>query len=407
MKQYDLIVAGGGISGVAAAVSAAREGLAVLLIEKTGTLGGAMSDSLVYPFMRYRMKTDGRSLSDGIFTEMRRRHEAYADPSFEHYKCVFDDLVKESGAQVLFHADVFAAAARDRRITQVEVNTTAGVLSFAADYFVDATGDGALLFLAGCDYQLGREEDGLCQPMTTCFRLGGVDLEAFGRDKARIQETYRAYRLAGKLSNPRENILTFQGLGDGVVHFNTTRVVMHNPVDPFALSQAELLGRKQVEEMIAFLRQTSEAFRNCTLIALANRIGVRESRKLKGAYILTESDLANCVSFEDTIALGNYQIDIHNPAGTGTEIIKIPEDRYYQIPYRCLVPKEYDNLLAAGRCISATHRAHSAIRIMPICACLGQAAGTAAALAHGTKSAVQTIDIRQLRARLLEAGAAI
>lgn len=407
MKNYDLIVVGGGISGVAAAVSAAREGVRVLLIEKTGTLGGAMTHSLVYPFMKFRMPGDGKRLSDGIFTEMLERHKNYKDTAFETFRFVFDDLVTEAGVDVLFHTNVFAVITDGRRIRGVKASTKAGVLDFYADFFVDASGDGELLFLAGCDYQLGREEDGLCQPLTTCFRLGGVDNEYYRQDKARIQEVYKEYQAAGKLRNPRENILSFFGVGENIVHFNTTRVVRYDPVDPFQISKAELEARRQVHEMIDFLKEVSPAFRNCTLISMASHIGVRESRKLKGVYVLTEEDLASFKEFEDTVALGNYEIDIHNPSGTGTEIIKIPEDQYYRIPYRSLLPKEYDNLLAAGRCLSASHRAHSAVRIMPICACLGEAAGAAIAIAGKTTRNVHTIDIGALRELLRQKGAAL
>lgn len=406
MKKYELIVVGGGISGVAAAVSAAREGVSVLLIEKNGCLGGAMSDSFVYPFMNFYLST-GRRLSDGIFTEMQERHKQYHDNSFETYKFVFDDMITEAGVDMLFHAQVFEAATDGRRVQSIKVATKAGIMVFEADYFIDASGDGELLFMTGCEFQLGREEDGLCQPMTTCFRVCDIDVEAYQRDKAWILEKYKEYQAAKKITNPRENILVFFGLGETTIHFNTTRVVRHNPVDPFELSKAEIIARRQIHEIIGFLKEVSPAFQNCTLISVANHIGVRESRKLKGAYILTEEDLLNSVDFEDTIALGNYNIDIHSPSGTGTEIIRMPVGKYYQIPYRTLIPKEYDNMLVAGRCLSATHRAHSAVRIMPICACLGEAAGVAISIAKNTTKNIQNIDIKALRKLLTQKGAAL
>lgn len=406
MKKYELIVVGGGIAGVAAAVSAAREGVSVLLIEKNGSLGGAMTDSLVYPFMNFYLST-GRALSDGIFTEMLERHKKYQDNSFETYKFVFDDMITESGADVLFHAQVFDAVTDGRNVQSIKVATTAGVMELEADYFIDASGDGHLLFMTGCEFQLGREEDGLCQPMTTCFRACDIDVEAYKRDKDRILEKYKEYQAARKITNPRENILVFFGLGESTIHFNTTRVVRHNPVDPFELSQAEIIARRQIHEILGFLKEVSPAFQNCTLISVASHIGVRESRKLKGVYILTDEDLLNSVDFEDTIALGNYNIDIHSPSGTGTEIIRMPAGKYYQIPYRTLIPKEYDNMLVAGRCLSASHRAHSAVRIMPICACLGEAAGVAISIAKNTTQNVQNIDIPTLRKLLLQKGAAL
>ncbi len=408
MKRYDLIVIGGGISGVAAAVSGAREGLSVLLLEKFGSLGGAMSNSLVFPFMRHRVRGEnGRLSSAGIFTEMKERKAKYNDASWETYKNVFDDMTSEAGVDVLFHTTAFEAVCDGRTVRSVKVATKAGVMEFSADFFIDASGDGELIAMTGCDYQLGRESDGYCQPMTTCFRMSGVDLEKFREEEPLLQEKYKEYQKEGKLINPRENILFFVGVGEGVLHLNTTRIIKHDPTDPFDVSRAEMLARRQVVEMVDFMKKNSTAFENASLVSVANHIGVRESRKLKGVHILSADELKACTDFEDTIALGNYAIDIHNPTGTGTYIYQFKDGEYYRIPYRSLLPKEYDNMLVAGRCLSADHEAHSSVRIMPICACMGEAAGTAIAIAHKTNKNVHTVDVQALRARLLEKGAAL
>ena len=175
MKAYNLIVVGGGLSGVAAAVSAARQGLKVLLIEQSGSLGGAMSNSLVFPFMPYWTMDNGtkKYLSTGIFTEMQKRVTKYTgahnDMNFdpEYFKLVLDDMVTEAKVSVLFHATLFEVKTQDRIIESVTVATKSGPITFDADFFIDTTGDGDLLALAGCSYQLGRERDGYCQPMTT------------------------------------------------------------------------------------------------------------------------------------------------------------------------------------------------------------------------------------------------
>ena len=406
-EMYDLIVAGGGVAGVAAAVSAAREGLRVLLAEQTGVTGGAMTNALVYPFMRYTLRKSGRVLAAGLFAEMQERWKAYRDTSWETYKLVFDDLLSEAGAEVLFHAQLFDVTTKDRQVTEISVATCAGKRSLRARMFIDATGDGELFYLAGCDCQLGRQEDGFCQPMTTCFRLGNVDIARFQAERPMLEERYRARQAEGKITNPRENILVFFGLGEGIVHFNTTRVIRHDPTDPAALSRAEMIARRQVWEMVEFLREESEAFSHCTLLSLANRIGVRESRKLKGVHILTAEELERGVYFPDTVALGNYGVDIHNPTGTGTTVHYLSDEAYYSIPYRSLLPKEYDNLLVAGRCLSATHEAQSAVRIMPTCVCMGQAAGIAAAVAAETGTALSGVDTDAVRRRLTERGAVL
>jgi len=407
VNKFNLIVVGGGISGVAAAVCAARRGLSVLLIEKTGCLGGAISNNLVYPFMKHALTENKRLLSDGIFTEMKKRRDEYGDTSWESFKFVFDDMISEAGVEVLFHTTVCGAETDGRNVKSVKAFTKSGVMEFEADYFIDATGDGELIFMTGCDYQLGRESDGFCQPMTTCFRVGNVDIEQFKLDKPMLQESYKKLRENGEITNPREDILTFLGLGDGIVHFNTTRVVKLDPVDPFAVSKAEILARRQIPEMMKFLKSHSKAFDNSTIISIATHIGVRESRKLKGVHILTADELKGCVEFEDTIALGNYKIDIHNPLGSGTEFYHFKEGEFYKIPYRSLLPKEYDNMLVAGRCLSAEHAAHSAVRIMPICACMGEAAGVACAVAREAGANLQNVDIKTLRAELIKNGAAI
>jgi len=416
-KHYDLIVAGGGLTGVAAAVRAAREGLSVLLIEKSGTLGGAISNNLVYPFMRYwtTMPEDNskKYLSAGIFAEMRERERKY-DPSAtdsefkpEYLKLVLDDMVSEAGVDVLFHSTLFEVKTEERRIKSASVMTPSGVLGFEADFFIDATGNGDLFAMAGCDYQLGRSEDGLSQPMTTCFRMSGVDIELFKKDRKTLQECYKAAQTAGEITNPREDILVFMGLGEGILHFNTTRIVKLNPTDAFDVSKAEIAARRQIHEMVSFLKKNSKAFERSTIISIASEIGIRESRKLKGMHILTEEELKNLTDFEDSIALGNYDIDIHNPAGSGTSHYYFKNGDYYKIPYRSLLPKEYDNLLVAGRCISATHEAQASIRIMPICACLGEAAGTAAAVAFRTNTNAQTVDVKAVQQVLRAHGAAL
>lgn len=413
MEKYNLVVVGGGLSGVAAAISGARQGLKTLLVEKAGWLGGAMSNCLVYPFMPFWTTVNGEKkyLSRGIFAEMLERQRSYADIKQEihfnpeYFKLVLDEMVQESGADILFHTTLSRVNTDNRKITSAFFATKGGEMEICADYFVDATGDGDLFAFAGCDFQLGREKDGLCQPMTICFRMNNVDDKLFDEEIDTIQNLYKEWQQQGKILNPRENILYFRELGDGVIHFNTTRVIKHDPTNPFDLSNAEIIGRKQIFELVEFLKKHTKAFAKSELLSVAAEIGVRESRKLKGEHILTAEELKNCTVFEDSIACGNYEIDIHNPEGTGTNLYYFKSGEYYTIPYRSIVPKEYDNLLVAGRCISATHEAQAAVRIMPICACVGQAAGLASAIAYKDSCAVRVVDIDKLHTLLTDCGA--
>ena len=415
MKHYDLIVAGGGLTGVAAAIAGAKEGLSVLLIEKSGTLGGAITNNLVFPFMAYWTEKDGEKkfLSKGIFTEMVQRGKAYdpasTDMKFkpEFFKVVLDDMVTAYGVDVLLHSTVCGVHTEGRKLKSVDVAALSKLVTIDADFFIDATGDGNLFALAGCDFRLGRESDGLCQPMTVCFRMCGVDTDGFKAGRAEIEALYRQFQAEGKIKNPRENILVFFDIGEGVVQFNTTRIIKHDPTDVFDVTRAEMLARQQVVEMVNFLKENSPAFAHSTLVSIATEIGIRESRKLKGEHVLTVEELKNLTVFDDAIALGNYDVDIHNPEGAGTSHHRFSPGEYYTIPYRSLLPKEYDNLLVAGRCISTTHEAQASIRIMPICATLGEAAGTAVAVAHETKTNTHTVDVQRVRQRLRENGAAV
>lgn len=417
--KYNLVVAGGGLSGVAAAVSAAREGLKVLLVEKSGCLGGAIANNLVYPFMPYWTKENDNNsaakkyLSQGIFKEMKERHDEYVDDCKDHefnseyLKIVLDDMTAGANVDVLFHAVIYDVKTENRKVSSVDITAKAQKITVDADFFIDATGDGDLFYLAGCDYQLGRESDSLCQPMTTCFRMSGVDLDLFTEERPRLQQLYKEKQASGEIKNPRENILVFFGVGEDVLHFNSTRVVMLDPTNPFDVSKAEVIARKQIHELISFLKENSKAFDESALISVAINIGVRESRKLKGVHILTGDELINCTRFDDSIALGNYDIDIHSPTGTGTSHRYFADGEFYTIPYRSLLPKEYENLLVAGRCISATHEAQASVRIMPICCCLGEAAGTAVAIAHKTNANAHCVDVTLLQQKLKDNGAVL
>ncbi len=421
MNNYDLIVIGGGLSGVAASLSAKRAGLKVLLIEKSGALGGAMSNCLVYPFMRFwtndKETNEKIFLSGGIFREMLNRqrdiykilsdsgHTVEWEFSPEHFKLMLDDMICQSGVDVLFHAHLCDVTTVNRAIKGVNVIAGSKKLYLEADFFIDTTGNGDLFCMAGCNYTLGRSKDNLCQPMTTCFRMSGVDIDLYKKEKEMINKLYKEKQASGEITNPREDILVFQGIGDGILHFNTTRIVKLNPTDPFDVSKAEFEARKQIYEIVKFLKSVSQAFKNSTIISIASDIGIRESRKLCGEHILSGEDLINCTKFEDGIALGCYDLDIHNPEGSGTSHHFFAPGEYYSIPYRSLLPKEYDNLLVAGRCLSATHEAQAAVRIMPICTCMGEAAGTAVSIAKNTGTNTHTIDTQLLRKTLKQNGA--
>ncbi len=419
MKNYDVIIIGGGFAGCAAALAASRNGCKVLLIEQSGALGGAANTCLINPFMPNRTKihkenseTEILELSRGIFAEICERlkdMDAITGNRFheEYLKLILDDMLEEAGVDVLFHSTLCDVCVENEKLTGVTVITKSGKISFKASQYIDCTGDADLAVMSGCPYHLGRESDNLCQPMTLCFRIANVDEDEFFTPECNEQRQaiYKRWQAEGKTSNPRENILLFRTTVKGVVHFNTTRVVRKNPVDPFDVSWAEREARRQMYDIYRMLKEELPSFRDAQIISSAAWIGARESRMIDGEHLLNEEELRNCTVFPDAIAAGNYDIDIHNPEGSGTSHYYFPDGEYYTIPYRSLVPKNIDNLLVAGRCISSTHEAQASYRIMPIVCCLGEAAGVGASVAVKNGCTPKDADIKEIQKILLDNGA--
>ena len=369
--------------------------------------------------MPYFTTVDGKKfdLSRGLFTEIRTKlYERRAgatdvtelgEISFleEDLKYILNETALEAGVHLLFHSYIFGVNKTGERIESVRLATVGGEVSVGADYFVDATGDAQLSFLAGCPTKLGREPDSLCQPMTLCFRVGNADVEKFFASKKRLNEEYAKARETGEITNPRHNVLVFKTPIKNVLHFNTTRVVLKNPTDAVEVTEAEIIARRQVYEIYEFMKKHADGFENSFLMMTAPEIGVRESRMIVGDYTLTEKECKDCVKFEDGIAACNYDIDIHNPEGTGTSHYYFGPGEYYNIPYRCLIPKGAENMLVAGRCISSDHGAQASYRIMPTVTTLGEAAGAAIAIAKKSGVTTREVDVKLLQETLKKKGA--
>ncbi len=414
--QAEVAVIGGGPAGLCAAVAAAEEGADTLLIERYGFLGGMATAGLINPFMPYY--TGGEQIIKGLFERVidkldeaggwSHRQDEWAWDAFdpEIMKLVCQQMCEEVGVRLRLHTIVTAAMAGNGQVHRAILASKSGLEAVEADIFIDATGDGDLAAWAGAEHEQGRPEDGLCQPMSLMFRMAGVDEKRIPpRDE--INRLYDEAKTRGEINNPRENVLFFYTTRRGEIHFNTTRVVKLDGTDADDLTQAELEGRRQVAQMAAFLKAHVAGFEQAYLAATGVQIGVRESRRIMGEYVLTGEDVLRARKFPDGIARGCYPIDIHNPAGTGTVIKELPPGETYDIPYRCLCPREFDNLLVTGRPISADHQAHSSLRVMPIAAAIGEAAGVAAALAVQQHQPVNDIDVAQLRQRLTERGGSL
>lgn len=417
MKKYGLIVVGGGFSGVMTAVAAARDGMEVLLVEKSGALGGAPCLNYVLPFMDYEVKIDGKRklLNRGLFEEFLGRMDKYAGIygdsvikenrrcyNEEFLKVVLDDMTAEYGVDVLFHTTLVAAKTDGERVESITVLNVEGQSELYADYFADSTGDAMLSVLSGCSCHVGRAADSKCQPMTLCFRMGNVDVDAFYKnDHKNINALWKEKLAAGELLNPRENVLTFRHSTDSVLHLNSTRV-LYSPVNALERSKAESIARKQMLELYAFLKENAPSCKRATLLSSAPEIGVRESRMIDGLYTMTQDDIVECRKFPDAIAAGNYDIDIHSPDGSGTSHYFLPEGEFYTVPYRSLIPQGKTNLIVAGRCISSTHEAQASYRIIPIVACIGEGAGIVVAIAAKHGLPLYDVDIAELRGQIDE-----
>jgi len=319
----------------------------------------------------------------------------------EIFKNVAEELLNEAGVQFLYHS--FASGIiGDNNLEGVILETKSGPLVIRAKTIIDCTGDGDIASLAGAPFEVGREEDGLTQPMTLIFRIGEFNRTRF-KDyiKDRPNEWFGVQGLRqlvqkaaqeGKLHLPRENILFFGTPHDKEINVNSTRIIKVLGTDVWDLTHAEITGRQQMKEIMAFLLEYVPGFEESYCIQSGVKVGVRESRRITGQYKLTVDDIVKARKFPDVIARGTYPVDIHNPTGKGTVFKRLPPGESYDIPLRCLVPQKVDHLLVAGRCISGTHEALAAYRVMPISMATGQAAGVCAALS--TRQSILPRDIK-------------
>lgn len=400
--MYSLIVVGGGPAGIATAIAARRRGLRTMLVERYGFLGGMATAGLVMPFMR----TLGVG---GLYTEFLEKLEVWNALEGRKFDCelaklVLDEWLTEEKVDLLFHSLLIGVKVDNKKLKSITVAGKGQELELTAPYFVDCTGDGDLAALSGVTTNMGREEDHICQPMTTSFQVGGV-YDNLMPSRQELNALYNQAKSEGRLKNPREDVLCWQTIRPNEIHFNSTRVTGKNPISIQELTEAELEARRQIVELYNLLKQEVPAFKDSYLLRIATQIGVRESRTIEGAYRLTEEDVLTGRKFSDGIGKCSYPIDIHSLDGEGTRISNLAPGNWYEIPYRTLYSKEIENLLVAGRCISSTHEAQASLRIMPTCMVIGQAAGTAIALAEGQNLTVDRVTVEELQTELKAAGA--
>jgi hypothetical protein len=297
----------------------------------------------------------------------------------------------------------------------VVFETKSGPVVVSARVTVDCTGDGDIAAAAGAPFETGRESDGLVQPMTLMFRMVGFDDAEFGRYVDEHPDQWRSVHglwdlieeatAAGDLDLPREDLLFFGTAHAAEVAVNSTRVSQVFGTDVFDLTRAETVSHRQMAQVAAFLRDYVPGFAGSYVAQSGVQVGVRETRRVLGEHVLTGEDILTARKFDDVIARGTYPVDIHNPNGRGTVLRPVPAGDAYDVPLRCLLPRDVEDLLTAGRCISGTHEAHSSYRVTPTAMATGQAAGVCAALAAAADCPPRQVEVAAVQTELIRQGA--
>lgn len=416
--EVEVLVVGGGSAGATAAIAAAREGAATLLVERYGFLGGISTQVLDTFYGFYTPGTHPRKVVGGIPDEivealaqhdsMLIRPNTYGAGNGITYnpeilKVVWETLAIRAGVKILFHTLAVEVSVNRERIETVTAATKSGFLCIRPRVVVDASGDADIAALAGVPYESASH--GPVQALTTTFRLLNVDLQrATQVTRKELHERMAQAIAEGAYDLPRKEGSVHISPLPGVMATNMTRVVEVDPTDIEQLSQAEIEGRRQALEYFRFLRERVPGYERACLAGLSVQIGVRESRRIWGRYRLTREDVLNGRKFEDAIAQCGAPIEEHH-AGKDTRWEYLPEGETYHIPYRCLLPANCEGLIVAGRCLSADHDAHASVRSMGQCMAMGQAAGVAAAWAAQHKTTPAEIPISRLQERLRQIGA--
>lgn len=415
-NDYDVIVVGGGPSGCTAAISAARQGAKVLLLEATGALGGLGTSGMVPAWCPF---SDGekivyRGLAEQVFNRAKPGvpHEPadkldWVSINPEHLMGVYEDMVLGSGAKILYFSKVASVEmGASGKVDAVVVANKAGLTAYKAPLYIDCTGDGDVATWAGADYMKG-DADGVLQKMTLCFSVAGVNSYAYAHGPnlhSGLNPDSASMRAAATGRYPLlDTHCCSNFVGPGVVQFNANHVWLADTTDPEQLSDFMVQGRKIAQQHLAMLKEfRPDAFANAFIVKTAIIPGIRDSRRIVTDHIFTADDWHARRTFADEIGRNCYFIDVHK-AGH-------PETHYgrgesHGIPYRCLTPTKLDNVLVAGRCIGTDEEAYGSLRVMPPCLVTGEAAGTAAALALASDRNIHHVDTDRLRSILRDNGA--
>jgi len=426
-NKYDIVVAGAGIAGIAAAVKASSMGASVLLIEHYPFLGGMSSAGMVSPFMKSH--TGGIVLVKGVFFELEAgmlEMGGMIDNGFYAwaFRATANSLLKEAGADIAFSSDVVEVSVKEKTIESITIAGRTGLQKVFASQFIDTTGDAQLIALGGFPWLKGDERTGKLQAMTLFFRMGGIDVERTAEYSKAYSEDFLPWmdfnfnfekiisiagfkglikkaQAEGRLPEEIEYVFftTMASTGEG--SFNTTNILGVDASSSENLTKAEQIGHRQVAMVVDFLQQEVPGFENAFLIDTAPQVGVRETRRAQADYMVTGQDILKGARFNDAVARGCYGIDIHGQPGEKSRMDELQEGQWYEIPLRSLLVTGAENLMVAGRCIGATREGHAALRIMPTSAATGEACGATAALAVKSGIKIRETDYVQIRQALI------
>jgi len=426
-RQADVVVLGGGPTGIAAAAAAARAGLTTVLVERSGYLGGAGTGGGLSTFCGMYANVHGEHVQavGGIATEILERVAAYDGLRPPHlsfadriqaqaydipaYRFAADDLILDSGAELIFHAFGVGVLMDGDRIDALLIESKEGRMALSARFFIDASGDGDLAYWAGATLE-HSDRHHLTYP-STMFRINHVDPEEAGAAWKTLPKMMDAAVVGGRPPFPRRGAIV-RPQRDGIewrANATQLRTSDGGAIDGTKLAElslGEVQGRRQAQEVFSFIKKNHPGFEDAYIVDIGPDIGIRETRRLVGAYQLTLDDVLGCADFEDSIGLNGWPVEAHVDGNVEIRWHYGDNPRgYHQLPYRMLVAPSVPNLLVGGRCASMTSGGHSAARVAGPCFAMGQAAGTAAALAVADGVAAADVSVPRLQASLREQGA--
>jgi tRNA U34 5-carboxymethylaminomethyl modifying enzyme MnmG/GidA len=447
--ECDVAVIGGGPGGLSSAIAAAREGMKVILVERTAVLGGnAASGLCILGYLDAHKRKALGGLAQEYLEKLKEMdgtlgpsfcpvHNAITPISAEAFKCLAVRLCGEAGVQLLFNCDLTEVQVENDRIKAVTVYGKCTDIEIHARIFVDGTGDGDLAYMAGAEYLSGQDETGLMQPASLTFNIAGFNLEKFydylekhpedlgikekyaqgydlkffrenpGHCLIGLTEMFKKAKAAGDLDIPRDQFIYIKTANEQFLTINTTRVINIDATDPFQLSKGIEEGYRQIENLARFMRKYLPGFENIALASISPIMGIRETRHFIGKKRLTKDMLPaySARKENDIIALCAYNVDLHSGNGVNVDLYKIDEP--FGIPYGCLVPKRIKGLFLGGRTLSMDGYTFAAARVMgPLIAC-GEAIGVAASMAVKKSLEPSEVDVGELRKVLIAHGAVL